>query len=263
MSHVTAGKKSENIWLMQGDCLERMKEIPDGSVDMVLADPPYGTTACKWDCVIPVDKMWSQLKRIIKVNGAIVMTSQQPFSTVLIAANMEMFKYSWIWEKTRPSGFAQCKNKPMSSHEEILVFSNGVTVHKGQSDRRMDYYPQGLQEINKIVKNKTTSNGAGGMQARPSHTGEYIQTHTNYPRTVLHFENEKNTQHPTQKPVELMEYLIKTYTKENETVLDFAAGSGTTGVACANTGRKFIGIELDEKYFDLASSRIQGKKEPS
>jgi len=248
--------KTENMWLMKGDCLERMKEIPSGSVDMVLADPPYGTTACKWDSIIPIEPMWEQLKRIIKVNSAIVMTSQQPFSSVLITENMEMFKYSWIWEKNRPSGFAQCKNKPMSSHEEILVFSEGVTVHKGQSDRRMNYYPQGLKEINKTVKNKTNSNGAGGMQSRPSHTGEYLQTHTNYPRTVLHFENEKNTQHPTQKPVALMEYLIKTYTNEGETVLDFTMGSGTTGVAAKNLNRKFIGIEMDDKYFEIAKNRI-------
>ena len=247
----------KGFWLIKGDCLERMKEIPSGSVDMVLADVPYGTTACAWDSIIPLEPMWEQLKRIIKPNGAIVMTASQPFTTKLIASNMEMFKYCWIWEKTRPSGFAQCKNKPMSAHEEILVFSDGVTVHSGQSDRRMNYYPQGLIEINKTVKNKTSSGGAGGMCARPSHTGEYIQTHTNYPRTVLHFENEKNTQHPTQKPVALMEYLIKTYTNEGETVLDFTFGSGTTGVACANTGRKFIGIELDLNYFNIGLDRIE------
>lgn len=215
-----------------------------------------GTTACKWDSIIPIEPMWEQLKRIIKPNGAIVMTAQQPFSSLLICGNMEMFKYSWIWEKPRPSGFAQCKNKPMSSHEEILVFSNGVTVHKGQSEKRMNYFPQGLIEINKTVKNKTGSSGAGGMQKRPSHKGEFIQTHTNYPRSVLHFDNEKNTKHPTQKPVALMEYLIETYTNQNETVLDFTFGSCTTGVACKNTNRKFIGIELDDHYFEVGKNRI-------
>ena len=248
--------KTESMWLMKGDCLERMKEIESGSVDMILTDPPYGTTACKWDSIIPIDKMWKEIKRIINPHRAIVMTSMQPFSTVLIAANVEMFKYSLIWEKSRPSGFAQCKNKPMSAHEEILIFSDGVTVHSGQSKKRMIYNPQGLIEINKKVKGNTNSNGAGGMQKRPSHTGEYLQTHTNYPRSVLKFDNEKNTQHPTQKPVALMEYLIKTYTNECETVLDFTMGSGTTGVAAKNTERKFIGIEMDDEYFEIAKNRI-------
>jgi len=246
------------IKLLQGDCLERMKEIESGSVDMILADPPYGTTKCSWDSIIDLPLMWEQLKRIIKPNGAIVMTASQPFTTKLISSNYDMFKYEWIWEKSRPSGFAQCKNKPLSSHENVLVFSEGVTVHKGQSSKRMNYYPQGLIEINKKTSGARPSKNAGGMAERPSHKKTIIQTHTNYPRTVLKFKGERGL-HPTQKPVALMEYLIKTYTNEGETVLDFACGSGSTGCACVNTGRSFIGIELDESYFKIAEERINGR----
>ena len=243
------------INLINGDCLEVMKDIPDGSVDMVLTDPPYGTTACKWDSIIPLEPMWEQLKRIIKPNGAIVMTASQPFTSKLISSNYKMFKYCWVWEKNRPSGFAQCKNKPLSGHEDIVVFSSGVTVHKGQSEKRMDYHPQGLVEINKKTSGARPSQNAGGMSYRPSHKKTIIQTHTNYPRTVIKFKGDQGL-HPTQKPVALMEYLIKTYTNEGETVLDFTMGSGTTGVACKNLDRDFIGIELDTEYFDIAKGRI-------
>ncbi len=245
--------------LMLGDCLERMKEIPDGSVDMVLTDPPYGTTACKWDSIIPLEPMWEQLKRVIKPNGAIAMTANQPFTTTLIASNMKMFKYCWVWEKNRPSGFVQCKNKPMTKHEDICVFSDGVTVHKGQSKKRMAYYPQGLIRVDRVGRGATPSKGAGGITKRPSHKKEVYQEFTNYPDTVLKFDSARGL-HPTQKPVALMEYLIKTYTNEGETVLDFTMGSGTTGVACVNTNRNFIGIELDQGYFDIAKQRIESTK---
>lgn len=242
--------------LMCGDCLEVMKSIPDGSVDLVLADPPYGTTACKWDSVIPLEPMWEQLKRVTKKNGAIVMTATQPFTTALIASNMKMFKYCWVWEKTRATGHVHAKNKPMKAHEDVAVFSRGTTVHKGQSKTRMTYNPQGLQE-----KAKPTVRKAGGaadtvMGSRPSHR-DAAQTVEGFPRTVLRIPSEGKTVHPTQKPVALMEYLIKTYTNEGETVLDFTMGSGTTGVACARTQRRFIGIELDETYFGIASKRIE------
>lgn len=245
------------IQLMQGDCLERMKEIPDGSVDMILTDPPYGTTACKWDSIIPLEPMWAQLKRIIKPNGAIVMTASQPFTTALIASNMKMFKYCWVWVKNKPSGFAQSKNKPMTKHEDICVFSDGVTVHANQTSKRMPYFPVGLIEINKEVSGARPSKGAGGMSARPSHKKKIMQTHTNYPDTILNFDKLNKSMHPTQKPVALMEYLIKTYTNEGDKVLDFTMGSGTTGVACMNLNRKFIGIELDADYFRIAQERIQ------
>ena len=244
---------------MQGDCLERMKEIPDGSVDMVLTDPPYGTTACKWDSIIPLEPMWEQLKRVIKPNGAIVMTASQPFTTTLISSNMKMFKYCWVWQKTRPSGFIHAKNKPLKDHEDVCVWSSGTTVHYSQSKKRMTYRPQGLKDCGEYTyrpnRDKKINNGTVG--SRPSHIKGWVQEKTGYPRTVQKFPNPNNkASHPTQKPVALMEYLIKTYTHEGETVLDFTMGSGTTGVACKNLNRGFIGIELDEKYFKIAEERI-------
>ena len=254
MSNVTAGKKSENIWLMQGDCLERMKEIPDGSVDMVLADPPYGTTACKWDSIIPLEPMWEQLKRVIKPNGAIVMTAAQPFTSILICSNLDMHKYNLVWKKSKVCHFAQAPYRFMTEHEDVVVFSHGGTSKNAKN--RMVYNPQGLEDCHKICSGKVHSAHRPSKIKQP----DYVQTKTGYPKSILEFASDQAKAHPTQKPVALMEYLIKTYTNEGETVLDFAAGSGTTGVACANTGRKFIGIELDEKYFEIASSRIQGKK---
>jgi site-specific DNA-methyltransferase (adenine-specific) len=233
-----------------------MKEIPDGSVDMVLTDPPYGTTKCSWDSIIDLPLMWEQLKRVIKPNGAIVMTASQPFTTTLIASNMKMFKYCWVWEKHQSSGFVQCKNKPMNNHEDVVVFSTGVTVHAGQSKRRMTYNPQGLVEVNKIARGASPSKGAGGITKRPSHKDKVLRTHTGYPKTVIKFSGDRGL-HPTQKPVALMEYLIKTYTNEGDAVLDFTAGSFTTGVACVNINRKFIGIEMDEGYFDIGVGRIK------
>jgi site-specific DNA-methyltransferase (adenine-specific) len=245
--------------LIHGDCLEEMAKIPSGSVDMVLTDPPYGTTACKWDSVIPFEPMWEQLKRIIKPNGAIVMTASQPFTTTLIASNMKMFKYCWYWEKSSPSGFAQAKNMPLKNIEDVVLFSEGVTLHKSQAGkRRVPYNPQGLVYAPRTVKNHKRNNK--GLESsfgdRPSHKAEYTQEYTNYPKQTLMFANEKGL-HPTQKPVALMEYLIKTYTNEGETVLDFTMGSGTTGVACKNLGRDFIGIEKDDEYFKVAQDRIE------
>ena len=231
------------INLLHGDCLELMKGMPDGSVDMVLADPPYGTTQCKWDSIIDLPLMWEQLKRVIKPNGAIVMTASQPFTTTLIASNIKQFKYNWVWEKSRFANQMLAKKQPLKIHEDVIVFCNGVAP----------YYPQGLVECNKVTKQgaKVTDNIGGGVRAT-----SYKQTHTNYPRTIQKFKSASNTVHSTQKPVALMEYLIKTYTNEGEVVLDFAMGSGTTGVACKKLGRSFIGMELDEGYFDIASKRV-------
>lgn len=244
------------INLMQGDCLERMKEIPDGSVDMVLTDPPYGTTACKWDSIIPLEPMWEQLKRVIKSNGAIVMTASQPFTSVLGFSNLSNLKYAWIWEKTRATGHLNAKKMPMKNYEDVLVFYS----------KQPEYNPQGRIYSPRTVansksdslrdKNNTTSTVSGGVRFE-----EYNQEFTNYPRTVLEIPSEGKTVHPTQKPVALMEYLIKTYTNEGETVLDFTMGSGTTGVACANLNRNFVGIEKDEKYFEIALNRIEKAKE--
>lgn len=250
---------NKNITLWLGDCLEVMKSIPDGSVDMVMADPPYGTTACKWDSIIPLEPMWEQLKRIIIPSGAIVMTATQPFTSILVCSNLEMFKYDWVWNKTRRTDFIRAKLKPMGAHESVLVFSKG-TVANG-SKRLMRYNPQGLVRVDQVVKNDGWGVGLGRRgenlgSNNKLHQPTYKQEFSGYPHTQLNFQSENKIVHPTQKPVALMEYLIKTYTNEGETVLDFTMGSGTTGVACVNTNRRFIGIEKDEKYFEIASNRI-------
>ena len=230
--------------LMLGDCLERMKEIPDGSVDLILADPPYGTTACKWDSVIDLALMWEQLKRIIKPNGAIVMTASQPFTTTLIASNLKEFRYCWVWEKQQPTGFLDARRKPMKAHEDVCVFYAATAT----------YNPQGLIAVQ--VKNSRKNKAGNGVYGAVG-ADDYVQKEGNFPRSVLKIDRVTHGQvHPTQKPVALMEYLIKTYTNEGETVLDFVMGSGTTGVACKNTGRKFIGIEKDAGYFEIAKQRL-------
>ena len=235
------------INLMLGDCLERMKEISDGSVDMVLTDPPYGTTACKWDSIIPLEPMWEQLKRIIKPNGAIVMTAANPFTSVLICSNLKMFKQSLVWEKTMASNFAQAKRQHFKKHEDIVVFYS----------KQCTYNPQ--MEAGKAYKDKRES---GSRNASVGSEGNVKRLPienkgTRYPSSVQKFSNGNNGNvHPTQKPVALMEYLIKTYTNESETVLDFTMGSGSTGVAAKNLNRKFIGIEMDENYFNIAKKRI-------
>ena len=238
-------KTKENLIL--GNCLEVMKSIPDNSIDAIITDPPYGTTACKWDSVIPFDLMWEQLNRIIKPNGAIVLFGSEPFSSALRMSNIKNYKYDWIWEKARPSNFALAKKTPMKYHEIISVFNSKT------------YYPI-MTKGNKVRK-KGTNKGAviyGGISGlgNPEYLKkEYINF---YPKSIQKFSNSNyQSIHPTQKPVELMEYLIKTYTNENETVLDFTMGSGTTGVACKNTNRNFIGIEMDKKYFEIAESRIK------
>ena len=249
--------KNDNLWLMHGDCLERMKEIESGSVDMILADCPYGTTACKWDSIIPLEPMWEQLKRIIKPNGAIVMTASQPFTSILGASNIEWLKYSWIWEKSKASNFPHAPNMPLKIFEDILVFSRGIVGHKSQAgDKRITYNPQGVTEGTTVVKqNKNTSELKYHRESQTNHTTGYTLKGENYPKNILKIKSEYGF-HPTQKPVALMEYLIKTYTNENETVLDFTAGSFTTGVACVNLNRKFIGIELDDHYFEIGVNRV-------
>ena len=237
------------INLMLGDCLERMKEIESGSVDMILTDPPYGTTACKWDSVIPLEPMWDQLKRVIRPNGAIVMTASQPFTSALIMSNIKQFKYCWVWEKSRPSGHLQAKRMPLRNTEDIVVFYG----------KQCAYNPQGVISCDYIKKytEKRANNGSTYGKLGPSKK-DHKQTTTNYPRQILKFKSPHNVGafHPTQKPIALMEYLIKTYTDVNETVLDFTMGSGSTGVACKNLNRNFIGIEMDETYFNIAKERI-------
>ena len=239
--------KTENMWLMKGDCLERMKEIPSGSIDMVLADPPYGTTACKWDSIIPLEPMWEQLKRIIKPNGAIVMTASQPFTTMLVASNIKQAKHFWVWIKERGTGFQVAKYRPMMATEDVCVFVNG---RGALSTYNPQMTPLEKPRIEKFARSKSGSSPIANMIQ-----GERIVTER-YPVNTLIFKRDKSKIHPTQKPVSLMEYLIKTYTNEGETVLDFTFGSGTTGVAAKNLNRKFIGIELDDHYFEVAKNRI-------
>jgi site-specific DNA-methyltransferase (adenine-specific) len=236
-----------NTRLFNADCLDLMATLPAGSVDLVLTDPPYGTTACKWDSIIPLEPMWEQLKRLIKKNGAIVLTASQPFTTTLISSNMKMFKYCWVWDKQTTTGFYDAEFRPLRQHEDILIFSEGAITWAGRM-RRMPYYPQGVKP-----HEKTKWRDAGECYKRSKK--EAVSKGKNFPRSILSFNVERGL-HPTQKPVALMEYLIKTYTNEGETVLDFTMGSGTTGVACKNLNRSFIGIEKDEKYFKIAKDRI-------
>lgn len=235
------------IKLMLGDCLKIMDEIPDQSIDMVLADPPYGTTQCKWDSVIPLEPMWEQLKRVIKPKGVVVMTAQTPFDKVLGSSNLSQLKYEWIWEKTAATGHLNAKKAPMKAHENILVFYSSLPTYNPQKTTGHNPVNSYLKKSNQDGEcyGKTKSVAGGGSTER-------------FPRSVLVFSSDKQTNrlHPTQKPVTLMEYLIKTYTNEGETILDFVMGSGTTGVAARNLNRSFIGIELDEGYFDVAKNRI-------
>lgn len=251
-------KRKMSYELLQGDCLELMKDIPDGSVDMILCDPPYGTTACKWDTIISFETMWELYERIIKNNGAICLFGCEPFSSKLRLSNLDMYKYDWYWKKSRVSGFTNAKLKPLKDVETISVFSKGKTSN-GNSNN-MVYFPQGLIEINKTVTSykRNEADKEGHKFDRPSHRGTYVQQFTNYPKQLLEFSSESKTQHPTQKPVALLEYLIKTYTNEGDVVLDNCMGSGSTGVACVNTNRNFIGIELNEEYFNIAKERIEG-----
>ncbi len=240
---------------MMGDCLERMKEIESGSVDMILTDPPYGTTACKWDSIIPLEPMWEQLKRIIKPNGAIVLTASQPFTTTLIASNMGDFKYELIWNKQKGTAPALAKIRPMPSHEQILIFSR----NKEKIATYNPQYTQGKPYVDKRSKVKTRNQDDGH---KLGYTGvfESVSDGRRYPLSVINISKTSvRGQHPSAKPVALMEYLLHTYTNESDTVLDFTMGSGSTGVAAKNLNRKFIGIELDENYFNIAKKRIEGE----
>ena len=245
--------KTDNYTLLFGDCLERMKEIPDGSVDMVLTDPPYATTKNKWDSIIPFEPMWEQLKRIIRPKGVIVLFAQTPFDKILGASNIDMLKYEWVWLKNRPTGHLNSKFAPLKSHENILVFTEGSTSFVKNTKNSSTYNPQGLVDCLKVNK-RTKGNG---NYDEVNNKLENVALFENYPKSVLSFKVEVGL-HPTQKPVDLLEYLIKTYSNENETVLDFTFGSCSTGVAALNTNRRFVGIEVEEKYFDIGASRMKG-----
>lgn len=239
--------------LHHGDCLEVMREIPDASVDMILCDLPYGTTACKWDSVIPFDALWEQYRRVAKKDAAIVLTASQPFTTMLIHSNIAEFKYEWIWRKNNGSNFALLKTQPMKEHESVCVFSRGRATYSPQMQERSKNNNIG-RRVSSKRKSEHQSGAARDGFERP------ITPKLRYPSSVQEFDvvpRAKGTLHPTQKPVALMEYLIRTYTIEGDMVMDNCMGSGTTGVACANTNRKFIGIERDDRYFEIAKARIE------
>ena len=270
------------VELYQGDCLEKMNNISDHSVDLILCDLPYGTTDRKgikdkgdnrllsWDTVIPLDKLWEQYRRVLKDRGTIVLTADQPFTSQLILSNLDWFKYEWIWKKKKTTGFLLANYRPMKQTEDIVVFSPAGAAAASRHGGNMTYNPQGL--IEKKVKKKNSAKRLGKFLHNPEHMGkgnkllhetEYEQKYTNYPSEIIEFGLDKDSIHPTQKPVALMDYLIKTYSNENEVVLDNCMGSGTTGVSAVKCNRKFIGIEKDKHYFDLASDRIMSVRKVS
>jgi len=235
--------------IIMGDCLIEMQKIPDKSIDMILCDLPYGTTACKWDTIIPFEPLWEQYKRIIKDNGAIVLTASQPFTSALVMSNVKMFKYDWVWEKSRVTGVLNAKRQPLRTKEDVLVFSINTPV----------YNPQGTYKCNKQTGTGVARDGSQGLatgKITQTSNGKYRQTVTGYPRNIIRIPSEGRTKHPTQKPVALFEYLIKTYTNEGDLVLDNCAGSGTTGVACKKLSRNFILIEKEQEYIDIINKRL-------
>lgn len=261
--------------LLKGDCLELMSDIEDHSVDLILCDLPYGTTdrvgsqkkgnrIFAWDNIIPLDQLWDHYRRLLKPQGAVVLTADQPFTSQLIMSNLEWFKYEWLWVKSKVTGFLLANSRPMKATEDILIFSPAFASGAArQAGTHMTYNPQGL--IEKRVKKRNSAARLGNFLHQPEHMGagnkllhdsEYEQKFTNYPNEILEIPVEKKNIHPTQKPVALMDYLIRTYSNEGDLVLDNCMGSGTTGVACLNTNREFIGIEMDDKYFQMAADRI-------
>lgn len=249
-----------SVTLHNGDCLEVMKTIPNKSVNLVLCDLPYGTTASNWDKLIPADKLWKEYKRILKDNGSVLLFASGQFVPYVMLSNLGEYKYTWIWIKNNSTNFVHAKNRPMTKHEQILVFSPAPMGHKSQlGDKRMVYNPQGLVKVDKTIK---AGKGRFGTVAgvRPSHKAEFQREFTGYPTDVLvDFPEVPSNKklHTNEKPIELLEYLVRTYTEEGDIVLDNCMGSGSTGVACVNTNRSFVGIELDENYFKIAEKRIK------
>ena len=248
--------RTSNVHLIKGDCLEVMKNIKDKSIDMILCDLPYGTTECSWDNIIDFEKLWDSYERIIKDNGAIVLFGNEPFSTKLRNSRFNLYKYEWIWIKNVATGHLEAKNKPLRKFENIIVFSKGNSANGCKN--RITYNPQGLIEVNKTKKTSSTS--IWGTRPSRQKGNITVQKYTNYPVNILEFKKDKGRLHPTQKPVELLKYLIRTYTNDGETILDNCMGSGSTGQAVLEVGgdRKFIGIEMNDNYFDIAYNRING-----
>lgn len=245
----------KRVELYEGDCLRLMCGLEDKSVDMICCDLPYGTTVCKWDTVIPFEELWRQYNRVIKDNGAIVLFGSEPFTSRLIMSNLEMFKYNWYWNKKSSSGFVNAKLKPMGTIETISVFSKGKTSNGNQNN--MPYFPQGLLPYNKVTRRGNKESKENTFWRPSTKDNCNFQEWTNYPKNYLEFAYQKKAVHPCQKPVDLLEYLVKTYTREGEVVLDNCMGSGSCGVACVHTGRSFIGMEKESKYFQIACHRIK------
>lgn len=251
--------------LYQGDCLVEMDKIADDSVDLIITDLPYGTTKCKWDTIIDMDALWKQYTRILKKpHGVVALFGQQPFTSLLISSNYKWFKYNLIWKKNKTTQYLLANYRPMKCTEDVAIFSPGGAAAASRHKGNMTYNPQGLIPVD--IKKRNSEKRIGKMLNQSHHLGpnnkltgnsEYSQKFTNYPTEFIEFDIENNTIHETQKPVKLLEYLIKTYSNEGGVVLDSTMGSGTSGVACVNTNRKFIGIELEQKYFDLAKKRIE------
>ena len=254
-----ADYKDSHGMLFHGDCLEIMKNIEDESIDMILCDLPYGTSACKWDSVIPFGPLWEQYSRIIKPFGAIVLFGSEPFSSALRLSNLDMYKYDWKWEKPNGANFLNFKYQPAKVHEDIMVFGKSATSHSKKGN--MIYNPQmteGTPYNQKSGQQRQDNGHVLGSAVRSPIKQVYTENNgTRYPRSIQRFPLDKDKLHPTQKPVALLEYLVKTYTNEGNVVLDNCMGSGSTGVSCINTNRRFIGIELDENYFNIAKERIE------
>jgi len=243
------------IDLRYGDTIEQMKLIPDKSIDFICCDLPYGTTACAWDIIIPIEQLWEEYKRILVKNGTVVLTSTEPFTSVLNCSNLKWFKYNFIWNKLNATGHLNAKARPLKQHENISVFSEGSAT---STCLTMCYNPQGLIDVD-IDKVNSETKTTGQRKCREK--GKiWKQTKSGYPKSILTFKYDKEKLHPTQKPIELMEYLINTYTNENETVLDNTFGSCTTGIACINTNRNFIGIENNKEYFNISLKRVEEKR---
>lgn len=247
------------IELLHGDCLELMKDIPDGSVDLILCDPPYGTTVCKWDTVIPFEPMWAELKRVIKPNGAICLFGSEPFSSALRMSNIKQFKYDWYWHKTKSPNFLHARKMPHFKVETCSVFYKKLPIYNYELKESLTGYKVGKSCFKERSATNTHKNVSGQKNAKLNYSKDYKEGFI-LPDNLLKFSNYKTNKtnyHPTQKPTALLEYLIRTYTLECETVLDFTMGSGSTGVAAKNLNRNFIGIELDEQYFNIAKERIE------
>ena len=240
------------INLHHGDCLEIMKSIPDKSIDMCLTDPPYGTTACKWDSVIPFEPMWAQLKRIVKDNGAICLFGSEPFSSFLRISNIDEFKYDWVWDKLKPTGMLNASHQPLRRHEVISIFYSIKPKYFPQKTIN----PNGPEKRSRYKYQRDNEGGETVGHIKQGGVSSTYEADKLLPVSIQRFSKEVKPVHPTQKPVALLEYLIKPYTLEGETVLDFTMGSGSTGVAAKNLNRKFIGIEKDDKYFEIAKQRI-------